>query len=507
MNSTLSTDIWDYIDPKYKQLRDSLEGDKRKSIFDYFHNFIYDNMGNNFFDEINKTKIEYQTKIEEMNKQMDDEIENNWTGTKNSINQTFNQEIYKLESEQNRRVKDIVEKCSDKRKYFNDIKDKISNNVYLVIPGLFAIIALFFLENFGLFILATIVVAALIYGRYHFNKQLNNIVLIEDNKCQKINEKYESKINLLKEHNRTILEGFDDAYYTYSGRYGGSFSAKLTEVSTGISNTDLDDIQEGLKSTLSGMINSLKNSIEKAIVKKEEKKNQLENARDENVKKLESKREFLMSHKPEIVSDKQIDQWIEDDIEYAYNKSLKYLCLDGGEVPQNWLFKSIGLLQEKTPLKTKDTMDIVKVGNDYKIRYPVHYLTWYMSSEFKLAIFSCFFDIMKEEMSGMYSDEFFYSDVVSVSQRTVDRTVEIHGKNISIPDIPELTLTVSSGDSMSIAFEAGMKSKLSEIFNSEKNINEIDKVSNDEYEATLENRDDFIKSIRQLLRQFKTTDL
>ena len=260
-----------------------------------------------------------------------------------------------------------------------------------------------------------------------------------------------------------------------------------------------------------------------------EQKNSKDAATDARLKDLEEKHEILMSQVPTIVSDTDVDKIINNDIDSAYKLARKNMCITPDEANTNWLFKSIGLLQEEHPLLTRDYLYVIKIGKDSKIRYPVLYFTWYVSAGFKLIVFSCFYDVIKNKMSGLYSDEFFYSDVVSVSQRTKDKTIPLNEFNklvvmliesgvidenstfddeeVTIPEVPILTLTVSSSESLRIAFEDNINSKILELLNYQKNLKRISEISNDEYESTLEKRDSFIRHIRQMLRQYKAIDM
>lgn len=288
---------------------------------------------------------------------------------------------------------------------------------------------------------------------------------------------------------------------------------------------NLNELNEENETEVAQLRSDRQNKENSAI----EQKNSKNAATDARLKDLEEKHEILVFQVPKIIFDADVDKLIKNDIDSAYKLALKNMCITPDEARNSWFFKSIGLLQEEHPIKTRDFLYAIKVGKDSKIRYPVFYFTWYMSTGFKLVVFSCFYDVIKNKMSGLYSDEFFYSDVVSVSQRTKDKEIPFNDfnklatmlrksgvvdeyltqddANIIIPEVPILTLTVSSSNSLRIAFEDNINSKILELLNYQKNLKRIIEISKDEYENTLGKRDSFINHIRQMLRQYKVMDM
>ncbi|MCK4827794.1 hypothetical protein KA005_69340 [bacterium] len=476
---------------------------KRKKTFDYFYRHIYEGIDAKFHELINKCNNYHQNLINEYNKQISDKIENVWDVTKITVNQSFDREISSFASERDRKIKEIGTKCLDCKSNYVNKKAKISKNEYLYVAGLVALVSLRFFDDVVMFIIASGFIVALFYGRYYYNKRIKGLTLIEDDKKQKVQNEYGSKIKQLNSKKNLILGELNIAYSMCVGSRNGSFTDKLDEISSEIKSSKLDDICVGLESTLSGKIGDLKVTTEKHLTEKRDKIEQLESAKKKKEENLRSDCKLVISQKPEIVSDEKIDQWFEEDTKFASKEALKHLF--EADVEQEWLFKSMGLLQANTPLKTKDNLTVVTPGkDDYKIRYPVHYFTYYFTSKSKMAVFSCFFDIIKKKMSGIYSDEFFYSDVVSVSERTVDRIINLNGKKMEILDVPQLTLTVSSGDSMSISFEEGMKRTMMETMNNGDNIDKIIEEDEKECKAAVEHKNDFIKASRSSIRDYKT---
>jgi len=475
---------------------------KRKKIFDYFYSSIYENIDLKFHELINKCNNYHQKLIDEYNKQMSEKIENVWGVTKNTVKQSFDREISSFESERDIKIKKIETRCIDCKSNYVNKKAKISKNEYLYVSALVALVSLRFFDDVVMFIIASGFIVALFYARYYYNKHIKGLTLIEEDKKQKVQNEYGPKIKQLNNKKELILSELNIAYLMCIGSRNGSFTGKLDDISSEIKNSKLNDICVGLESILSGKISELKVTSEKYLTEKHDKNEQMESAKKNKAENLQSDCKLVMSQKPEIVSDETIDKWFKEDTEFTSKEALKHLF--EANVEQEWLFKSMGMLQDNTPLKTKDNLTVVNVGKDYKIRYPVHYFTYYFASKSKMALFSCFFDVIKKKISGIYSDEFFYSDVVSVSERTVDRTIKLeNGTIMEISDVPQLTLTVSSGDSMSISFEEGMKRTMMETMNYGDSIDKIIKMDEKECKAAKDHRNDFIKASRSSIREYK----
>ena len=131
--STLSTSLWDYIDSKYKKLRDSIvdSDDRRIKVFDYFHSHIYDGLGGNFTEAIEKTKLDYQNKIKQSDERINGMIENKWSESKNSVRGKFDTAVQRIENELKQKVSEIVSECMEKRSSLESVKLKILKDEYL----------------------------------------------------------------------------------------------------------------------------------------------------------------------------------------------------------------------------------------------------------------------------------------------------------------------------------------------------------------------------------------
>ena len=188
---------------------------------------------------------------------------------------------------------------------------------------------------------------------------------------------------------------------------------------------------------------------------------------------------FFRIKKP---SDQQMDQWLEEDIEYFRNRALENLRIEKRDL----IREGVELIGPR--VWYKEAMELrSKMGKDGRLRYSPIDLLLLNFTEKQLLVYRTLFDFVGNTVGSEITEEYFYRDVISVSKGP--GTVNVPNGNGEVVSVNGeiFKLTTSGGTSIEFVLNS---SKMAEIFGG--------------YDGTaMEKAEKAIQVIRQVLREKK----
>lgn len=147
-------------------------------------------------------------------------------------------------------------------------------------------------------------------------------------------------------------------------------------------------------------------------------------------------------------TDQQIDQWLNADIARLKDESLIKLDLVHLEPDQF-------ARDPKKPITVigPAAKAAVKMGDDHRLRFSKYDMVFAYLTEYHLAAFNCTLDMTDGVVTRESTQEYHYSDVVSVSTRTESSetfTLYVNGEAKNIPLYQEFALSVASGEQIRV---------------------------------------------------------
>jgi len=165
---------------------------------------------------------------------------------------------------------------------------------------------------------------------------------------------------------------------------------------------------------------------------------------------------------PEIISDSQVDEWLQDGIDKLLSESLYRLGLTERDVVGEPLIIRGPILWETHGIDNEDL--VYKTGEDDFIRFGVYGVTIIQLTERHLGAYSCDYNFLKDVALNTETDEFHYQDIVSVSTKEQDSSYTLPSGQ-KLTSVQTFRLTVSSGDKVEVAIGAN---KISEVTGSDR---------------------------------------
>jgi hypothetical protein len=148
-------------------------------------------------------------------------------------------------------------------------------------------------------------------------------------------------------------------------------------------------------------------------------------------------------------TDKQIDQFIAEDILSLKYSSLKKMGVDGSQLARESMDLKSWRLWETGGAQVK-----FKKGKDGVIRYTPIDVIWLHFGKDQLMVYRCALDILKGTPLSVSTDEYFYKDIVSLSTKTESQTrsVTLNGeeKKIQLNSAEIFELRTSGGTAISM---------------------------------------------------------
>ncbi len=144
-------------------------------------------------------------------------------------------------------------------------------------------------------------------------------------------------------------------------------------------------------------------------------------------------------------SDQQIDAWLNGDLARLERDSLHKLDLEPEQI-QN---------EGKHPIVVVGpaASAAAKVGDDLQIRFSKYDLVCVYLTDYHLAAYNCTLDLQDGTVTRESTQEYHYTDVVSVSTRTESSetfTLYVNGEAKAIPLYQEFALSVASGEQIRV---------------------------------------------------------
>jgi len=137
-------------------------------------------------------------------------------------------------------------------------------------------------------------------------------------------------------------------------------------------------------------------------------------------------------------SDKQIDEWLKEDIEKLIQNALRELDLDPEQLQQDPIVV-VG------PSNTAS----LAIGKDGVVRYSKYDVVIVFLTEYHLAAYTATINMATGTTLRESTQEYHYTDIVSVSTRTESSkkfVLVFQGENKKLPVYKEFSLSVASGD-------------------------------------------------------------
>jgi hypothetical protein len=117
------------------------------------------------------------------------------------------------------------------------------------------------------------------------------------------------------------------------------------------------------------------------------------------------------------------------------------------------LLESWGLIQSSKAHGIDDIDSLhlgsVRIGRDGRLHFGVHFFQFILPTGMQLAVYGCFWDFILRKEKGMLTDEFFYSDVVSLRSRISRVHNSLSSEKASETTV--FSLTVASNDSIDVS--------------------------------------------------------
>lgn len=165
-----------------------------------------------------------------------------------------------------------------------------------------------------------------------------------------------------------------------------------------------------------------------------------------------------------IPSDKEIDRWYDEELNYLEQEAIDALNLDPETILE--LSEDLNphglkglLIEDWGPLQpiinvgigsiSRTNWHAVMVGEDSKPRYGVYFLQFIFPTNDLISVYSCYYDFIKRDRKGLLTDEYFYRHVVSVGSRTEEYENSLNPDRKT--EATMFRLTVSSSDSIVVA--------------------------------------------------------
>lgn len=145
-------------------------------------------------------------------------------------------------------------------------------------------------------------------------------------------------------------------------------------------------------------------------------------------------------------TDQQIDAWHQSDLAWLKNHAMKKLDLSPEQVA---IDNPNGPLTVEGPGPSAST----RSGLDRIIRFSIHDILIVYLDKYHLAAYKCIIDLIDGSIKSESTQEYHYSDVVSVSTQTENRTLTwfVDGRPQQFPSYQKFALSVASGEEISVA--------------------------------------------------------
>jgi hypothetical protein len=143
-------------------------------------------------------------------------------------------------------------------------------------------------------------------------------------------------------------------------------------------------------------------------------------------------------------TDSQMDQWLEEDINEIKKDALEKLDLNDEDMAH----------EPDDPIMVIGPGDKanIAIGKDGIIRFSIYDILLVYLTEYHLAAYKCTLDFASKVRTYESTQEYHYTDVVSVSTRTAsDLALTIDGQTKSLANYQQFALSVASGESINVA--------------------------------------------------------
>jgi hypothetical protein len=144
-------------------------------------------------------------------------------------------------------------------------------------------------------------------------------------------------------------------------------------------------------------------------------------------------------------TDREMDQFLAEDLENAKKKSLLKLTMDESQIVGDPLV--IKGIRVKTIASVKSAY---KRGADSQIRYTPVDVTVLHMTQHQLVSYQAALDLFTGSLFSEATDEYFYKDIVSVATKTISMPATIAGRNYTLNAAETFQLTTSGGTSITV---------------------------------------------------------
>ncbi|MCA9996997.1 MAG: hypothetical protein KDE56_14665 [Anaerolineales bacterium] len=158
-----------------------------------------------------------------------------------------------------------------------------------------------------------------------------------------------------------------------------------------------------------------------------------------------------------IPSDKEVDQWFQEDVQKIVEQSLGKLGLDESLLVREAIPITGPILWDVNGVAKEDLL--WKKGKDDILRFAVNHITVLQFTDQVIAAYSCDFNFVKNVTLNDATNEFHYLDIVSVSTKE-DSTSYTLPTGVSLTHSQAFRMSVSSGDTINIVIGAAELGKI-----------------------------------------------
>jgi hypothetical protein len=149
-------------------------------------------------------------------------------------------------------------------------------------------------------------------------------------------------------------------------------------------------------------------------------------------------------------TDEQMDNWLNQDLEEIKRDALQKLDINEEDIITPPGFEGQGL-QSIMFIGPSQKAELA-IGQDLNIRFSIYDILIVYLTQYHLAAYKCTLDLATQIRTKESTQEYHYTDVVSVSTKTgSDLALTVNGETKSIANYQQFALSVASGESITVA--------------------------------------------------------